>query len=535
MKRRAVTLLLGLAASIAACSKHSGQACKRDSDCDSDQVCFVDGCGDPARDIRVEVTPSSSIGRYAQDLAIDEVRAHEDLQVPSPAILEGSINTSGPNPPDLTSSGVAIRAQGESELIPGVLRSFESTLHADLQNGSNYSLPVSSGIYSVVANTLDVSPFRPPLFNRVSTTLRSGTFRLDLLFATAPTYAVQVQLSVPSPGTEMQIQALSDAVTLRPLSQRVTVPTGAVTLVLSPTVFQTRSFVVQATPKDPSALVPQKTFPPVVVVDNPPLLSLDMGAYGSPVEVSGTVVTLRGEPIANATVYVEGVVGGGGIFRSPGVLSDSGGNFSLTTLRSAPNGTSTLWAIPPAQSSSGILKTAVAVTAPSAIGVFPCPDKVLVQGSLSKADGSAAPGVRVVAVPVEAVLGKPLPANGGQTATNDDSSFSIKLDPATYRLDFIPGEQLPRVSRFVTVTADADGSGGFKPLQLSDFNLSNGRRITGIVYAFADPSDAQATVAPSASLRFFRLINFQGRQSSVLLAETVSDGRGFYRVTLPTR
>jgi hypothetical protein len=48
--------------------------------------------------------------------------------------------------------------------------------------------------------------------------------------------------------------------------------------------------------------------------------------------------------------------------------------------------------------------------------------------------------------------------------------------------------------------------------------------------------DDSARPAPFTSLRFFRLINdLDGRPSSVLLAETVSDARGTYSVSLPSR
>lgn len=541
VKRSATILLIGFAALITACSKSTGHACSHDSDCDSDQVCFVDGCGDPGKDIRAEITPNSSVGRYAQDVAVDGISARLDLHAPGPAILEGSIRFDPP-PLELPNSTllVALRGQGESELIPGVLRSFDSNLLPNQPSGSSYSLAANSGRYSVTASVSEAGA--PPLFTQASAILRSGRMTLNLLFAAAPTLTVFGHLSPargePPEWPEMQVQALSDATTLRPVSQRVPVRSDGEfgPLILSPAVFQTpRSFVIQATPKDPNAFAPQKIFPPVPV-DNPPALNLDMGGYGSAVELSGTILTMRGEPVPNATVYVEGTVGGGGTFRSQSVLTDGDGTFTkLTTLRSAPTGTSTLWVIPPSQSNAGILRTTVAVRAPGPLSAFVCPNKVVIQGNLSRADGSAAPGVRVVAVPIAALPGKPLPASGAQTTTDETSSFTIRLDPATYRLDFIPGEQLPRVSRFVTVTAEPDSSGNFRVLQLSDFTLSKGRRVSGNVYAFADPDAAQATLAPSASVRLFRLVQFDGKQSSVLLAETVSDGRGTYNLTLPTR
>src|SRR5262249_40981467 len=337
-------------------------------------------CGNPGKDIRAEITPNSSVGRYAQDLAIDEISARVDLHAPGPAILEGLIRF---DPPPLETPNVsllvAVRGQGESELIPGVLRSFHSNVRPDHPSGSNYALAASSGVYSVTGNasatgSSDID-LPPPLFTQASTILRSGKIRLDLRFAAAPTYRVQGLLTGDS-LPEMQVQALSDATTLKPVSQRVAA-TGGFTLVLPPSVYQTRSFVIQAMPKDPSALAAQKIFPPVAVIDNPPALNLDMGPYGDAVELSGMILGLHGQPVANASVYVEGVVGGGGTFKSQAVLTDENGTFSrLTTLRSAPTGTSTLWVIPPSLSSAGILKTTVAVRKQGPLRVFTCPGDV---------------------------------------------------------------------------------------------------------------------------------------------------------------
>jgi hypothetical protein len=170
-----------------------------------------------------------------------------------------------------------------------------------------------------------------------------------------------------------------------------------------------------------------------------------------------------------------------------------------------------------------------------AIGDLACPDKVIVQGQIFKSDESNAPGVRVVAVPIQSTNGLPLPGNGDQASTDAQSSFLLKLDPAIYRLDFIPSNQLPRASRFAVIAPEPNPSGGYRPIQLSDFALSKGRRLTGNVLAPPSPSESPR-VAPFTSLRFFRLINdLDGRPSSILLAETVSDARGAYSVSLPSR
>ncbi len=538
--RHAVWLaLLGCGAlALGAC--HKSGLCRRDSDCDPAHVCFADGCGDPGQGIRVEVSSQSTAGLLAQDLALDDIHARQDIAVSSPGVLQGSIQFLDGNPPQAIpySNSIAIRGRGESEIIPGVSRTFEATLAPGRDGspsgpcGGSFCLPVNAGVYSITANTLD--PLIPPATTQTTTAVRPGsTSTVDFLLGRL-TPEVAIQITIP-PG--LAIQAFSDPVASRPLSQRLPAGPGVI-LQLSPAVLLNPSFVVQVAPLDPLALVPQKTFGPFPTVPTPPpSLNLEMGDFGAPVAVTGRIVDSQGVGIPGATVYVDGPVGGGGTFRSQGVLTDGAGSFSLNTLRSAPASNSTVWVIPPAQSASGILRLRRAIEGAGtiAIGDLACPDKVIVQGQIFKSDESNAPGVRVMAVPIQALNGLPLPGNGDQATTDVQSSFSLKLDPAIYRLDFIPSEQLPRASRFVAIAPEPNPAGGYRPIQLSDFALSKGRRITGNVLAPPSPNEA-ARVAPFASLRFFRLINdLAGRPSSVLLAETVSDARGAYSVSLPSR
>jgi hypothetical protein len=518
-------------------------------------VCFVDGCGDPAKDIRVEVTPATSTASFARDLALDEVRARQDLRVPGAAILQGFVRVrdnifSPPQRDEPPSTEVSIRGQGESKIIPGVQRAFESSFAPPspgsgagaLGQDGSYMLPVSAGEYSLTA-TVNPEPTSPPLYTQQrGKVLQPGTnARIDfVLEALAPVYSVDGQLVLPpSTQADMELQALSDAIKLLPLSQRIRVgPTGTFTLHISPTVLlpQNRSFIVQARPRDQTTTVPQKIFGPVTVMDRPIPLKLDFGDFGPVVTVVGEIHESSGNPIANATVYLEGPVANGGTFRSQSVLTVETGGFVITSLSSAP--TATLWAIPPSQSTAGILRTNVRITGNSPhldIGPLSCPDKVVVVGKIYKADGSNAPDVRVIATPIKPWQDKPLPVNGGQTFTGPNSFFTLNLDPGIYRLDFVPGDQLARASRFATVPDPI--TAGFTAVQLPDFSLSNGRRLSGNVFA-TDPEDNQVKISPNASLRFFRLAvlpDEKQSQSSVLLGQTVADGRGSYSVILPTR
>jgi hypothetical protein len=332
----------------------------------------------------------------------------------------------------------------------------------------------------------------------------------------------------------LEAQAFSDAINLRPLSQRLQVPQNQ-SIDLSPAVRLSPTFLVQAFPRDPAALIPQKTFSfpsnPI-----PPSLELTMGAYGDPVNVSGTVVDARGAAIAGARVYIDGPVGGGGTFRSQSVQTDDSGTFALRTLASASGTTSNFWAIPPAQSRSGIKRSSQTIRGTTAIDIT-CPDKVIAQGNVYTNDESSAPGVTVMAAPVQQLnTDHPLPGAGDQTTTDETGAFSLKLDPAIYRLDFIPGAHLPRTSRFAAVPADPASSGGYRTVQIADVFLSKARKITGVVSAVASQEIGTPSIAPLTRLRFFRVTTgVDGRLTSTLLAETVTDSTGRYSVYLPSR
>jgi hypothetical protein len=548
--------LLALAWFGVACHKKAAHApCTQDSQCDSDQVCFIDGCGDPARDVRVEVTPSGSSAAFAQDLALSEVHARENLQLPAAPMLEGrvrvreSIDTAHDEPPD---TEISIRGQGASKIIPGVQRSFETRFAppsavagpSTLGNDGSYSLPASAGEYSITANAV-LNSTSPPLYAQQNgKVLQPGTSaRVDfLLEALSPVYTVTVKLRLPpSPpsvdASQMELQAFSDSIKLLPLSQQTFLNAGSTdtfTLLVSPTVrlLPSKSFIVRAGPKEQTVLVPRKTFPVSVSDPTPAPLTFEFGSFGPPVTVTGTIRDSQGSPVPNATVYLDGPTSNGGTFKSPQVLTNEAGNFEIVTLPSAPLNT-TLWAIPLSQSSAGILRTSVRIAGDPSIGTFTCPDKVRVRGKIYKVDGTAISGVTVAATPIKALLDKPLPVTGGQTSTGSDSSFELRLDPGIYQLDFIPSDPIPLASRFATVPDPS--SSGSSLVQLPDFAFSNGRPITGTVFA-TDPADQQLKISPQAKIRFFRLtlLPDETQTSLLLAAPKFADSAGSYSVVLPT-
>jgi hypothetical protein len=156
-----------------------------------------------------------------------------------------------------------------------------------------------------------------------------------------------------------------------------------------------------------------------------------------------------------------------------------------------------------------------------------------VHGQVSLSNGSGAAGIQVAAQPISSTPGYPLPSNLVRGGTDRTGTYTLYLDPAVYRLDFVPGGTLPRLSRFVTIAGELADS-GFKPVEVESISLSNGRRLTGTLY-FAATASINSPVAAVASIRFFRLSTDASAPASVLLAEAVSDQAGKYSVILPAR
>ncbi len=271
---------------------------------------------------------------------------------------------------------------------------------------------------------------------------------------------------------------------------------------------------------------------PITLPPTPPVI-LDLGPFGSAVTVSGTLRTPSGDPLAGANVYLEEDVIGGGSFRTQTIVSPSTGSFSLTALLTATGRTATLWAFPPPESGCGIVVASVRVTGPGDFGALLCPAKVRVHGEVHLPSGAEAAGIQVTAQPISSTPGYPLPSSLVRGATGSTGVYSLYLDPAVYRLDFVPGGTLPRLSRFVTIPGELADS-GFKPVEVESISLSNGRRLTGTLY-FAETAGTNSPVAAVASIRFFRLSTDASAPASVLLAEAVSDQAGKYSVILPAR
>ncbi|WP_240359373.1 carboxypeptidase-like regulatory domain-containing protein [Pyxidicoccus trucidator] len=510
--------------------------CSSDDQCALNEVCFPDGCGDPGRDIVVEVTPNPHDGLHAQDFRVEALRPEQQLQLSGPASVKGRVvrATSLPAP----DGGVATRpyseplhllATGESLLLPGVSRRYEATLVPI--NGA-WELPVGTGDYTVMlsADDLDV----PPVWGD-SRVEPGASVPLELLLPAADTVArltgrVERQAGVLVDAA-LEVQALDTD--LLPLSQRVTVTrgTGEFSLAMPREAARSSAVLVRVTATGDAPWVPQKTF---TVDPRTPLSEpLTLGDYGSPVQVTGRVLGPDGRPVAGATVAFQGEVGGGGMFHGPLATTSTEGRFAVDTLPAAPGRTLSLVVVPPS-GTAGL--TVLPVEVPRTGATLPdvrLPDRRIVTGTLLLPDSTnPAAGVRVVAEPVGQVPGWPRPPAGGeaQGTTNTSGVFRLSLDPAVYRVDFVPTENLPRVSRIVTVLPGEDTA----PQELATFPLQKGRTVSGRV-TLGDAEAGTARGVPYASIRFYRVVSLEGRPSSVLLSQAVSDQQGRYTALIPVR
>ena len=518
--------------------------CTSDDDCETGEVCFPDGCGDPGQDIVVEVVPGASTGQLAQDFRIDKVQAVQNLEGFAPAVIQGTIQQESSSTAESVpyAGDVFFRASGESILIPGRKRSLQYRISPD--QGA-YEVAMPAGAFTVTYTPQD--PQLPPQ-RRVGQLIQpGGVVDVSLLFpSVSSVLSLQGKLVRNATtgslvtGTAMQVQAF-DPRTGDVYSQRAPVDplTGDFTLFTQPRLDMDR-ILIRVTPQDPTALVPSKDFE--VNFGSSLSSPLELGEYldddDRPIVLSGRLVDGAGNPLSAVPVLVDETARGGGTFKTQPVLTDLQGRFAVQTLREESGTGLTLWAFPPPTSSAGIVRVLIQqIPWTGDLGDVRAPDKVEVTGRvLRPGDDVALPaaGVTVEAEPVATVEDRPLPHGITRAISDAEGRYSLRLDPAVYRLDFAPTDQLPRVSRFATVAAVPDSTGQLAPLSLRDFRLSRGRRITGAITAIPTRLGDQTPVpAAYASVKFFRVVSMDGAPSSILLAETVADANGQYSVVLP--
>ncbi len=529
--------------------------CVSDSDCNEGLICFADGCGDPTRGLAVEIKGGSTSGLFPQDFEVPVLGKSQDFEIKGVLTIVGSFQrekTTNVDPTQRTiyTDEVTVKAVGESQVLPGIIRSYQAKFA--MTDRGTFSMNVGQGKYAVTA--MPTNPEVPPqTFTAISVGADAGA-TLNYAFASLEGSVslsgrlIKRKIASPTPGEEyitetpMDLQAI-DPLTQEVLSQRIETSTGRpgtrgdFILVVSPRAKQLSSIELVATPRDSvtGPVLPTRRFP--LAAPFPPTLTLELGDYGSEIpNVKGTVLGVDGQPLAEATVLVEGKVGGGASFRSRTALTDAQGTFSLTVLK--PDDAFSLTIYPRAGIASGVTSTRVKVSSevgkPAAFDppMVRAQARIPISGKVLLPDGTPAAMLSVRAVETSGST-RALPLDDVDVLTDIDGVYELALDEGDWRLEFTPAE-FPQTSRLISVSALAASDGGIISGQtFAPITLPKGRRLTGIVSSLTSGRAAAPLV--NAQVRFFRVTRIEGKPAAVLVGSGVTNGVGQYTVLLPTR
>lgn len=552
----AAALWLLLAGCAGAAARGAVPACTGDDQCGPGQMCLAEGCVSPGT-VVVEVSGDSRSGQYAQEFSLNatDLGAGIGFDLGSPLKLAGELDRERSPVVDPTNrivyaDPVVLQAFGESQLLPGVKRTYE--MRFDTTDHGRYSMAVGAGEFSVIATPVDNSV--PPMVQAgVAISRAALTPSVNFAFPSADGVVhLQGQLLkrlLPAPGvvvsTPLDVQVF-DNETHQPLSQRAPVSTtlGTFSLTLNPAAKSLTSVMMVASPREAGALVPTKTF--TLTTPFSPYVTLELGDFGDPLPNAGAVVVASdGSPIQGAQVIVQGPTIGGGTFTSKIATTDATGAFGVDVLPSPSSGSLTLTVVPPPDSNAalwqGQVKTLLRGATPALVAAdrpsdplpftIHCQDRITASGSVLTPAGQPATGLRVRAAE-QSNSDRPIALNDVEALTDASGRFSLKLDVGTWRLDFYPGSALPQTSRAWVVRGVDDNGLTTTSLEFQPLTLPRGLMVSGTVVATVGTVPGQP--APFASLRFFRTgLDPNGKPVSFLLGTTLADERGAYQAMLP--
>lgn len=548
------------------------RSCTSDDQCESGQLCFEEGCGDPGKNIVVEVEGGSLAGQYARDfpLTAGTLGAVSDFSIGLPLSISGEFQrerSASSNPTDRIAytDSVVVRAVGQSVLLPGITRIYEERFAAP-ERGS-FEMRLGYGDFVLTAMPADRTV--PPVAR--ATQVPSSVSALTFVFPSvdgAPALTGQlikrldatllppepVLLSAPTATIDLQ---LFDVQNNEPLSQRFPVgsTTGEFAITISPEARNRTDLILVAAPREPGVAIPTKRFLIHAPLTN--AVILEYGDFGDDAEIGGTILNVLGAPVVGAQVVLEGTVVGDGTFRSKIVETNLNGDFRVRALASKSDGSFQLTVVPPKGSRAAasqrkvtvkVMKDATGATvgtlSPTTLSID---DRLVARGQVTLPGGEKpAAGVVVRAtLQTETTLTaidevKALPIEPADTVTADDGSFELPLDPGIWRFEYVPSnplQPLPLSSRLVTIKPAIDAKTGLKlPTQtLNPVELSFGRTVSGTVTGTVmGVNGTMDQPVPYSQLRFFRVTSVEGRPASILLGTTIADDRGRYQVVLPT-
>jgi hypothetical protein len=506
----ASTLLLGACNLFVEPSPPPG-TCNTDKDCPLPQRCYVDGCGTLPGDLLAEVTTTAPAGVTSVDLPLGQTAANMSLVLPDEQLLQLTVRRGAAPFP----ASVQLAASGQSTLLPGVNRTAQTAGAA--ANGF-FELGLSTGLYTLVVSPLD--PAVPPT-TRTGVGMDAGvsSLTIDLLPAAQVQTVTGSVLAGPGQPESVPPTVQLMATDGRLLSTQTTAdPAGGFQLSFGVGALAGGA-LLQVSP-GAGALGAAIAFPVSDLAQfGSPFI---VGDTAAPVVVSGQILGPDGNPVAGASVFIQGTVVGGGTGHVGPAFSGDAGTFALSTLPQASSGTLHLWIIPPPGSVAGLIRTPVEVPAGGPVaGSWTCPARPVLSGGILLPDAGPVSGAVLRADPVGPLDAlTPLPPSGASGLTGQAGTFVLRLDPAVYQLEVQPGGSFPVLRQLVQV--------GPSGTQLAPVALPTGRTLTAQILRDA------GTFVQQALLRVYRREALDGGPDrAVLVGQDVSDQNGVVRILIP--
>jgi hypothetical protein len=503
----ALIVLVWAACAIRA-SRTDSVGCEVDVQCPSG-VCFLGVCRPGAEllsVVRVEVQPPNN-----SQLGL--------LQVGS-LNLTGSLKQNFTLAPLFGTNGTVLQAQdtGGSTPVPFASLTFVAAFppipdrvpQVITQTDANgkYILNIPAGVWN-----LEVQPQAPLPPYRPQTSFDTQSGNVDFLLpALGSLTRVQGTVASSEPVSGASVAAINASGNLLSSPAQIAAD-GGYTLYLPP---QTSSYALEIGPPaadagaDPTLV---STFPNYSALTPAPTISIDLPPVAT---LSGSVSTSGGNPVAGAPVYVRSVSEPWTLARSVATAGD--GTFSMD-LRA---GTYTVEAAPAAQQAQAI-SGAVGVVIPGAPVQLTCPPKIDRLGVVTLPTGKPAVGFSITATRLADSLLAARTANPAVTGAT--GTFSLTLDPGTYRIEVVPpsGSTWPR--KVVQEAVDPDSNGA----SLNPITIDRPLTVVGTVSTNLGPAGVTAPVG-GATVSFYAP---DSSGNSVFLGSALTDGNGQYSCVLP--
>ena len=510
--RRALLLLVSLAACSLRDPRVSAASCTSNGQCGRHDICFLGECRPPAANLSVvqmEVRPpaGSQFGVKGQQLDLSR-SVLNDVTLAVALVADGSVTQELDDGGTAPVPGAILTWTDYAPVIPDRVEQVTAVTDSD---GGYGGARISQGSWQVLVQPpAPLPPLRTGPFDTAAPVLNfvlprtSALQRLDgVLLADGGGLAGASVTAVDALGTAISAPSVSEA-------------DGGYTLYLPPSLAPPS---VQIGPQDAdagtaaAALDPFPTYPPVTYQ---PSIAIDLPATAS---LNGTVLDSQGAPVPAARVYVRNVNKPWTLARS--VVTDGAGAYAMT-LRASEY---IVQAAPSTDANSPALSAQQPVTLPATGPLnLTCPPKVVRLGQVLTADGrfvGANFQILAMRVPDGLVTTRAAPP----TATDPNGIFSLVGDPGRWRITVVPpaGVSLPRKIVQVELVATDPG-----PSALPAIRISPPLEVVGTVMGSAPP--AQPVGIGGAMVSFFSL-DVSGH--SLFLGSGLTDAKGRYAAILP--